>query len=90
MPDTLEDRLAEIAVSLNARALAQKRPAPAYADFLAAFRPFVRTEFLLAQLKALDTPHHKRPDMRAEFTRELHELSGIVRRHVDSTGGGGV
>lgn len=73
--DSLEERLAAVAVSVQARHSARGGFPPDYADFRDAFRPFVRLALALARLEALDLPAPQRAEKRRAWARELLEVA---------------
>jgi hypothetical protein len=71
---SLEERLAAVAVSLRWRLTNLLHHEPDYADFRDAFRPYVRIEILVARLDALRTPHVDRDKKVREIVQELADM----------------
>jgi hypothetical protein len=71
---TLEERLAAVAVTVIARHPIQQPFPPDYADFRDAFRPVIQAELLLAKLDALGTPTGQVAKRRRELVADLLAL----------------
>lgn len=79
--ETLEERLAAIAVSVVRRAA---RPFPPdYADFREAFRPFIDLELAVAELQGINREPRERLKRKSELVRKVAgiDLSGLLDQY---------
>lgn len=79
---TIEEKLAALAVTLISRSIREKTFPPDYADFRDAFRPFLEVEIAVAQLSVIDLAAAERAKRKIELVRKLAglDLSGLARQ----------
>lgn len=87
--ETLEERLAAVAVAVAARRPHRGGFSPDYADFRDAFRPFAELALALAELDGINVDPRGRLKRKGELVRKIAgiDLSGLAAKYDERAEG---